>query len=137
MIIDSLIALGNTLITRLFPDPIARQQAQLELLKLEENGELARISEQAKIITAEASSDSWLASNWRPLTMVSFVFIIVNNYILVQYAHFFGINIPILDLPPNMWHLLELGLGGYVIGRSAEKVATNLKGLVNITKNKE
>ena len=130
MLVDSIISLGNTLITRLFPDPVARQQAQLELLKLEENGELARMAEQAKIITAEASSDSWLAKSWRPITMLVFVFIVANNYIIVQYAHLFGINIPILDLPEKMWSLLELGLGGYIVGRSAEKVAGSLKGLV-------
>lgn len=127
--IETLLTIGGSLIKRLFPDPETQQKAQLELLKLEESGELARIAHQSKIIIAEAKSDSWLARNWRPITMMVFVFIVFNNYILAPYQHVFGIKIPILELPPKMWSLIELGLGGYVIGRSAEKVVKGLKGL--------
>ena len=30
-------------------------------------------------------------------------------------------NVPAADIPPDMWDLLKLGVGGYVVGRSAEK----------------
>ena len=66
-------------------------------------------SSRAQIITAEASSSHWLTSTWRPITMLTFLAIVV--------AGQFG-GTPV---PPEMWPLLKLGLGGYVIGRSVEK----------------
>ena len=73
------------------------------------------------IIVAEANSDSWLASNWRPLIMVMFGVIIANNYIIYPYLILFFDTGAKLDIPPDMWDLLKLGIGGYVVGRSVEK----------------
>ena len=82
---------------------------------------------QAQIITAEAQGDSWLQRNWRPLTMLSFVFIVVNNYILAPYIMlFFDTNV-MLETPPDLWDLIKIGLGGDVVGRSGEKIAKNWK----------
>ena len=56
-------------------------------------------------------------------------FIIANNYIFVPYANMFlEKDIIPLELTQDMWELLKIGLGGYIVGRSAEKVAKNLKG---------
>jgi hypothetical protein len=75
----------------------------------------------AKIVETEAQSEHWLTANWRPLTMLVFVVIIANNYIIAPYTEaMFGITV-MLEIPPDMWDLLKLGLGGYVAGRSAEK----------------
>lgn len=83
---------------------------------------------QGQIITAEAKSEHWVVASWRPITMLVFVFIIANNYILVPYMTAFGGTVVPLPLDQNMWDLLKIGLGGYVIGRSAEKVAKHYKG---------
>lgn len=81
------------------------------------------------IIVAEAQSEHWLTSAWRPITMLVFVFIIANNYVLVPYFNMFAENdIKPLELTTDMWDLVKLGLGGYVVGRSAEKFAKNWKG---------
>jgi len=73
------------------------------------------------IIVAEAKGESWLQRNWRPLIMSIFGVIIANNYILNPYlSAMFGIDI-VLDLPPDMWDLLKIGIGGYITGRTAEK----------------
>ncbi len=74
------------------------------------------------IIVAEAQGASWMQRNWRPITMLTFVFIIANNYILVPYAVSFGLPVPMLEIPPGMWGLLTVGIGGYIGGRSYEKV---------------
>lgn len=79
--------------------------------------ESALASEQAKNIRAEAGSQSWIARNWRPITMLVFVYIIAHNYII---APIFGLVA--LEIVPDMWSLLKIGLGGYVVGRSAEKI---------------
>lgn len=80
---------------------------------------------QSSIIVAEAKSGTFLASNWRPITMLVFVFIIFNNYILFPYLSLMWSAAPALPIPDHMWELLKIGLGGYVLGRSAEKSSLN------------
>lgn len=76
---------------------------------------------QARTVTAEINGKSWLQRNWRPLLMLSFTYIIVHNYVLVP---IFGL--PAAAIPPDMWQLLKIGVGGYVVGRSAEKIAPQI-----------
>ena len=99
-----------------------------ELLMKLEQAEQATQQLQAKVIATEASSEHWITSAWRPITMLVFVAIIANNYILVPYFQSFGLHIPSLVLNNQMWDLLKIGIGGYIVGRSAEKVVKNLKG---------
>ncbi len=80
------------------------------------SGDMKELEAAAKIIVAEAQGESWLQRNWRPLLMVLFGIIIANNYILVPIF-----NTPSAEIPPDMWDLLKLGVGGYVVGRTAEK----------------
>lgn len=96
-----------------------KDQAALIKAKLNEmaiSGSLKELEAAASIIVAEAQGESWLQRNWRPLLMVLFGAIVANNYVLVP---IFGA--PAADIPPDMWDLLKLGVGGYVVGRSAEK----------------
>lgn len=89
--------------------------------------ETTMIDAKSKVVEAEAKSEHWLVASWRPITMLTFVVIVANNYIVVPYAGAFGYPVPTLDIPPDMWDLLQIGLGGYVVGRSAEKVAKEWK----------
>ena len=59
--------------------------------------------------------------------MLVFVVIIANNYIIYPYLSLFWPEAPTLEIPPDMWGLLKIGLGGYVVGRSAEKAVTAWK----------
>ena len=80
-----------------------------------------QIQAQAKVIVAEAQSKSWLTRMWRPILMLSFTAIIVNNYILAPYLGLlFDVSV-ILEIPEQMWGLLKLGVSGYVVGRTVEK----------------
>ena len=79
------------------------------------------VQAKASIIIAEAGGESWIQRSWRPLTMLIFVSIIANNYIIVPYAVSFGLAVPMLDIPPGMWGLLTVGIGGYIGGRTYEK----------------
>ena len=51
--------------------------------------------------------------------MCLFGIIIANNYII---APIFGLAS--LPIPDDMWSLMKIGLGGYVVGRSVENVAS-------------
>jgi len=126
--IDSIFGFADNLLDKFFPDKDEANKAKLALLQMKQNGELAKLQTSAGIVTAEANSDHWLAANWRPITMLTFVFIIANNYILYPYLSLFFESAPMLEIPPDMWALLKIGLGGYVVGRSGEKIAGAIKG---------
>ena len=75
----------------------------------------SELEAQAKIVLAEAQG-SWLQRNWRPLLMVVFAGLVV--------AHWFGFtasNIP-ESVQNSLLNIVMVGVGGYVMGRSAEKV---------------
>lgn len=95
-------------------DQAAQIKARLQEMVL--SGQMKEIEEAAAVIRAEATGDGWLQRNWRPLLMVLFGVIVGNNYLVVP---LFGT--PRAEIPPDMWDLLKLGIGGYVVGRSVEK----------------
>ena len=76
----------------------------------------------ADVIMTEAEGESWLQRNWRPLTMMVFVGLIVGKWL--------GYTAPGVSeaLELRLLGLIEIGLGGYVIGRSVEKVAPVIAG---------
>ncbi|MGB1238550.1 MAG: 3TM-type holin [Pseudomonadales bacterium] len=74
------------------------------------------LESKAKIITAEAQGASWLQRNWRPITMLTFLVLVVCDA--------FGWTA--FRLADEAWTLLQLGLGGYVVGRSVEKITPKL-----------
>lgn len=116
------------LIDDLFTSDEERDAAKLKVSKLAQNGELKYLEVAGNIITAEAKSEHPLTSQWRPITMLVFVAIIANNYIVYPYLSLFWEAAPVLELPADMWDLLKIGLGGYVVGRTGEKMVGNWKG---------
>jgi len=115
------------IINKLIPDKEAAAQAQIKLMELSQSGELKELEAAMTVISAEAKSDHWIVAAWRPITMLTFVAIIANNYMIYPYLSLFWRDAPILDLPPDMWQLLKIGLGGYVVGRSVEKSVKNYR----------
>ena len=64
--ISAILNIGNTLINKLFPDPEQAAKAQLALLKMQQDGELAAMLAQTDINKVEAASDSIFVAGWRP-----------------------------------------------------------------------
>lgn len=73
---------------------------------------------QSKIVHAEAASEHWLTANWRPITMLTFLALAVGDSMG-------WLTAPLRD---EAWTLLQIGLGGYVVGRSGEKIIKTFKG---------
>jgi hypothetical protein len=125
--IDAIANLGGKLIDRLWTDPAQANAAKLELFKMQQSGELAVleadtgiIKSGAEIVKAEATSESWLTRSWRPITMLIFVGLIT--------ARWFGFAAPNLAEAEylELWEIVKIGLGGYVIGRSVEKTVPGI-----------
>lgn len=89
-------------------------QNQLQIAMINKAADLEEAA--ADIVKAEAESEHWLVACWRPLLMLTFGTLIV--------ARWFGWAAPNLSEAEyiKLWDIVELGLGGYVIGRSAEKI---------------
>ncbi len=81
---------------------------------------------QKEIIIAEIK-EGWLSRNWRPCLMMIIVGIIANNFVLFPYLSLFTDKVVILDLPKELYDLMQIGVGGYIIGRSGEKIIDKWK----------
>ena len=125
--ISSLIAPVLGIVEKLIPDKEAQAKAKIELLSLAQAGQLKELEAAMSTITAEAKSEHWIVAAWRPITMLTFVAIIANNYLLYPYLTLFWDSAPMLELPESLWELLKIGLGGYVVGRSSEKIIKEYK----------
>lgn len=101
---------------RIFPDKQAAALAKLELLKLTQQSDFEEWAIKADIVKSEAQSGNWLTAAWRPIVMLTFTGLVV--------ARWFGFAAEGMSADEYMmaWKLIQLGLGGYVIGCSAEKI---------------
>jgi hypothetical protein len=125
MALPAILGLGKLaleLIDEFIDTPEEKSKAAARLKELQDNGELARMAQRAGIITAEAQSEHFITATWRPITMLVFVAIIANNYILYPYMSLFWAEAPRLELPEHMWELLKIGIGGYICFRGGEKI---------------
>ena len=104
-------------------DLAAKLKADLQTQMMQSHTQ--ELTAAAKIIEAEAKA-GWFASSWRPLLMYVLIFILVWNYVLGPVILFFFKASITIQLPGDVWTLLQIGLGGYVVGRSAESVARTM-----------
>ena len=87
----------------------------------------------ASVILAESKSEHWITATWRPILMLTITAIVGWNFLiapLIELAVLLSTNdqVPLsIPLPEQLLNLLMIGVGGYVVGRSGEKIAKNLK----------
>ena len=74
------------------------------------------LESQATIVKAEVQGQSWLQRNWRPITALTMLVLVVGHYLGL-------LAFPIAD---EAWMLLNLCLGGYIVGRTVEKTVPNI-----------
>ena len=128
--ISAIFGIGGKIIDKLFPDPEQRAKAQLELLKLQHDGDLESVKVQLSAIMAEAqSADPW-TSRARP----SFLYVV---YVLILWSIPMGIlfvfnpeaaarftegfKVWLGAIPEPILTLFGTVMLGYVVGRSWEK----------------
>jgi len=129
--LSSIFGIGSKIIDKLFPDPAQKAQARLELLKMQQAGDLDEIKVQLSAIIAEAqSTDPW-TSRARP----SFLYVV---YVLLLWsipmgvltifhpeaaaAFTLGFKAWMSAIPEPVLTLFGVVMTGYVAGRSWEKV---------------
>ncbi len=126
--ISTIVGGVKSILDKFIHSPEDKAQANLALGKIQHSAvtkalefEITQVRAQADIIIAEAKS-GWLSRSWRPILMFVFMAIIINNFIIWPYSAELGIVAKQLDFPVWMQDLLKLAVGGYIGGRSAEKI---------------
>lgn len=123
--IMDILGIGMKVLDKFFPDPEQKAKAQLELMQMQQNGELAKMqadmAEQQELTKRHAvdmTSDSWLSKNIRPMTLL----IILGGYFTFAMMSAF-------DMDTHKQYVELLGQWGIIImsfyfgGRTVEKVA--------------
>ena len=117
------------IVEKLVSDADLKQKLKAEIAAKLIDRDRTLIAARQSVILAEQASESWMTRSWRPMLM----------FLLMGFIIFFGLLVPIMELgaghplpveprfdriPEPLWHLLSLGLGGYVGGRTVEKIAS-------------
>jgi hypothetical protein len=122
--LGAILDVGMKLVDKFFPNPEDKAKAQLELLQMQQNGELAQINadiaeqqELTKRQQADMMSDSWLSKNIRPMTLIA---ILTGYFVFAMMSAF--------DIDTNKTYVELLGQWGMLImsfyfgGRTLEKI---------------
>ena len=122
--IMDILGIGMKVLDKFFPDPEQKAKAQLELMQMQQNGELAKMQadmqEQGELTKRQENdmrSDSWLSKNIRPMTLIA---ILTGYFVFAMLSAF--------DIETNQKYVELLGTWGMVImsfyfgGRTLEKV---------------
>lgn len=130
-VIGKIVEKGLGVVDQFVEDKDAANKLKAEIKKQIEaqshEQDIEELKAQAGIIKAEATGESSAQRNWRPHLMYFLMFLLGFNGVLVPLANgMFGLNIPVVDawnaIPAPMWQLLMIGMGGYIGGRSGEKI---------------
>lgn len=122
--ISTVLNVGMKLLDKFFPDPEQKAKAQIELLQMQQNGELAQINadiaeqqELTKRQQSDMASDSWLSKNIRPMTLIA----ILTGYFIFALMSAFGMdtNTKYVELL-GQWGMLIMSF--YFGGRTLEKI---------------
>ena len=127
--LDALLNVGSKLIDKLIPDPEAKAKAQMDLAKMAQDGELAKMANETKLYeveqtaiterwTADMASDSWLSKNIRPMALIA-IFV---AFFLFTMMSAFGYNAQesYVNLLGQWGQIIFLAYFG---GRTVEKLA--------------
>jgi hypothetical protein len=120
--ISAVIGIGGKILDKFVSDKDLANKLKAELAIAGMNGDLKELEASVSIIVAEAQGN-WLQRSWRPLMMIWF------GILLGMYWFGFAPDY-LVDNPGmmnNLFDLLKIGIGGYIVGRSVEKAAENYR----------
>ena len=110
--VTGIVSAVGEVIDRLTLPAREKKQLETELFRVITECERQRMEAQASVIVEEVRGN-WLQRSWRPLVMLTFALIVLMGTF---------VSLPILSDTSRFWALLEIGLGGYAVGRSGEKM---------------
>lgn len=114
------------IVRRVVPDPAERARIEADLTRAASDAEARLAEAQASIVVAEAQGSA-LQRNWRPAFMIVCMGLLVWHAVAVPILAA-SLAVPLDEVvglravPDGLWTLLVVGMGGYIGGRSVEKV---------------
>ena len=131
LIISGIFDVGGKLLDKFFPDPEERARKQLELIQLQQAGELKELETRMSAILAEANSaDPW-TSRARPSFLYVFYAIILGMTVVAPVlgvfspqamdVFFANVGKGFAAIPEEMWWAFTAGYLGYTGVRGMEK----------------
>jgi hypothetical protein len=126
--LEAILSVGGKLIDKLIPDPEAKAKAQLDLARMAQNGELAKMANDTELYKAEQGnvterhkadmgSDSWLSKNIRPMTLIFILVAYFTFAMMSAWGH--NANQSYVELL-GQWGMLIMSF--YFGGRTLEKI---------------
>ena len=121
-----------SIIDKLIPDRALKEKLKAEITTKVISHKDQFLDAQRQVVLQEIAVDSVLTRSWRPVLM----------YLIIGFLFVYGLVLPVADLfvetpiafkprwsdiPDGLWNLLSLGLGGYIGGRSLEKIVNTIK----------
>lgn len=131
--VTAIFDVGSKLIDRLWPTPESKAAAQLELLKLQQTGELAELAAetdiakaQIEVNKAEAASEDKFASRWRPfigwVCGVAFAYHFILQPLMAFIFAARGVKVELPDFDMGTLNTVLMGLLGLGGMRTFERV---------------
>ena len=131
LLLSGIFEVGKGLIDKLLPDPEAKAKAQMDLLAMQQNGELKELETRMSAILAEASSTDPWTSRARPSFLYVFYFIILSMTVVAPIVgvlnpaamevYFANVGKGFAAIPEELWWTFTAGYLGYAGARTFEK----------------
>ena len=130
LLLSGIFDMGGKLLDKFFPDPAERARKQIELLTMQQNGELKELETRMSAILAEASSaDPW-TSRARP-SFLYVIYVMILMSIPMGFLSAFkpevaaavanGMQMWLAAIPEDLYVLFGIGYVGYAGARTLEK----------------
>lgn len=130
LLLGGIFDIGKTLINKWFPDPADRAKAELDLIAMQQSGELKELATRMSAILAESSSNDPWTSRARP-SFLYVIYIMILSAIPIGILAAFHPNIAdaiamgmqkwLNSIPEDLYALFGVGYLGYSGARSWER----------------
>ena len=143
LLLSGLFEIGKGIINRIFPDPAQAAAAQLELLKMQQNGELAQLAAdtdlaklQIQVNIEEAKHANIFVSGWRPAVGWCCAAAFAYSYVLLPFLQFVVFTFGTAEMAAQLKLAPALELSEMVpvlfgmLGLSGLRTAERIKGVV-------
>jgi len=125
--ITAIIAAISGVLNKIIPDPDKRLEVESEIQKALLASQAAIYDAMKGVMVADAASEGWLTRNARPIVVMWCLGMIT----WVVASPMFGLQGPtiaaIKSVPSDLWNLVTVGIGGYILAKSAVDVAKAIK----------
>jgi len=125
--IPAIIAAISGILNRIIPDPDKRLEAETEIQKALMQSQSTIYDAMKSVMAADAQSESWLTRNARPIVVMWCLAMITWVVISPVFGLQAGTISAIRAVPGDLWNLVMVGIGGYILAKSVTDAVRAVK----------